>query len=101
MIETKTTRLSRAIKYKNVPDTVVPMTPVALCRPELSFLTCSPRERIPKFSSSAITNTIVEWPSEKKNPTVSGRLPSWTSLRVVLSIAAMWSASKACRIPRV
>ena len=31
----------------------------------------------------------------------SGRLPSLTSLRVVLSIAAMWSASNACRMPRV
>ena len=33
--------------------------------------------------------------------TDSGRLPSPTSLRVVLSIAAMWSASKACRMPSV
>ncbi len=40
-------------------------------------------------------------PSEKKNPTLSGRLPSAMSLRVVLSIAAMWSASKACRSPSV
>ena len=40
-------------------------------------------------------NTIVECPSEKKNPTLIGRLPSAISLRVVLSIAAMWSASKA------
>ena len=46
-------------------------------------------------------NTTLECPREKKKPTDSGRLPSLTSLRVVLSIAAMWSASKACRIPRV
>jgi hypothetical protein len=56
---------------------------------------------MPKFSSTASTNTTLEWPSEKKNPTDSGRLPSFTSLRVVLSIAAMWSASTACRMPRV
>ena len=38
---------------------------------------------------------------ENQNPTDSGRLFSDISLRVVLSIAAMWSASKACRIPSV
>ena len=42
---------------------------------------------------------MVECPSEKKNPTLSGRLPSAISLRVVLSIAAMWSASNAWRMP--
>jgi len=46
-------------------------------------------------------NTTVEWPSEKKNPTLSGRLPSAISLRVVLSMALMWSASNACRAPSV
>jgi hypothetical protein len=45
--------------------------------------------------------TPEEWPRENQNPTDSGRLPSDISLRVVLSIAAMWSASKACRMPRV
>ncbi len=49
----------------------------------------------------ASEKTIVEWPSEKKKPTPSERLPSWRSFRVVLSIAAMWSASKACRSPNV
>ena len=33
--------------------------------------------------------TMVEWPSEKKRPTPTGRLPSCMSLRVTLSIAAM------------
>ena len=46
-------------------------------------------------------NTIVEWPSEKKKPTLSGRSPRAISLRVVLSMAAMWSASNACRSPSV
>jgi hypothetical protein len=80
---------------------VVPTIPVTLCRAELSLRTWSSRARIPKFSSSASTNTIEEWPSEKKKPTDSGRLPSLTSLRVVLSMAAIWSASNACRMPSV
>ena len=42
----------------------------------------------------------VEWPKEKKNPVPSGRFPSAMSLRVVLSMQEMWSASKACRNPR-
>ena len=51
-----------------------------------------------------ITTTIVECPREKKNPKDNGRgLPvpcrSPITLRVVLSIAEMWSASKACRKP--
>ena len=33
--------------------------------------------------------TIVECPSEKQKPTLSGRLPSPINLRVVLSIAEM------------
>jgi len=53
----------------------------------------------PIASSIASANTTVEWPSEKKNPTASGRCPSLISLRVVLSMAAMWSASKAWRRP--
>ena len=77
------------------------MIPVMLCSSELSLLTWLSRARMPKFSSSASRKTMVECPREKKNPTDSGRLPSLTSLRVVLSIAAMWSASNACRMPRV
>ena len=46
---------------------------------------------------AASEKTIVEWPSEKKKPTPSERLPSCRNLRVVLSIAAMWSASNAWR----
>ena len=84
-----------------MPDTPVPMTLVTVCSPELPFLTCASSDLIPKFSSRARTKTTEEWPREKKNPTDSGRLPSLTSLRVVLSIAAMWSASNACRMPRV
>ena len=77
------------------------MIPVHVVQPRPSFFTWPSSARMPKFSSTASTNTTVEWPSEKKNPTLSGRLPSWISLRVVLSMAAMWSASKAWRMPRV
>ena len=44
--------------------------------------------------------TMVAWPNEKKNPPLSGRFPSAMSLRVVLSMQEMWSASNACRKPR-
>jgi len=43
---------------------------------------------------------IVEWPIANQKPTATGRLPSCISLRVTLSIAAMWSASTAWRRPR-
>ena len=65
------------------------------------WLTWRSSARIPKFSATARAKTTLECPSEKKKPTPSGRLPSPTSLRVVLSMAAMWSASKAWRTPRV
>jgi len=45
------------------------------------------------------STTTVECPSEKKNPTLYGVRPSWISLRTALSMAAMWSASNACRSP--
>ena len=56
---------------------------------------------MPIVNASASRKTIVEWPSEKKKPTLTGRWPSVISLRVVLSIAPMWSASKAWRRPSV
>ena len=83
------------MKYRNVPETPVPISPVAVCRGEPSLLTGPLRARMPIENRNASANTIVEWPSEKQKPTLSGRLPSAISLRVVLSIAEMWSASKA------
>ena len=77
------------------------MTPVAVCSAEPSSSTEPLRPRTPIENRKASRNTIVEWPSEKKKPTLSGRWPSAISLRVVLSIAAMWSASKAWRSPSV
>jgi hypothetical protein len=45
-------------------------------------------------------NTTLAWPSEKKNPTPMGRWPVCASLRVTLSMAAIWSASTAWRRPK-
>ena len=101
MIPARMTRLNAAIRNRKNPDTQVPTMLVRLCSPEPSLLTWLSRSRMPKFSRIASRNTTLEWPREKKNPTESGRLPSPTSLRVVLSMAAMWSASNACRMPRV
>ena len=74
---------------------------VQWCSPELPFLTWLSRKRIPKLSSTASPKTTEECPRENQKPTLSGRLPSAISLRVVLSMAEMWSASNAWRIPRV
>ena len=79
----------------------MPIKPVTWCSREPSSATGPPSARTPTANSSASTKTTVEWPSEKKKPTLSGRLPSAISLRVVLSIAAMWSASNAWRRPSV
>ena len=74
---------------------------VVTCRPEPECFSWVASPRIPKFNMTARRNTTEEWPREKKKPTLSGRFPSCTSFRVVLSMAAMWSASKAWRIPSV
>ena len=94
-------RLRMPIRNRKEPDTTGPTRPVAVCRVELSFSTAPLSPRTPKLTATPSANTIVEWPSEKKNPTLRGRWPSFISLRVVLSIAPMWSASKACLSPSV
>ena len=83
------TTLIAAIAYRNVPETSVPIQLVTWCRFELSFLTGPSSARTPTEIRNASANTIVECPSENQNPTLSGRLPSAISLRVVLSIAEM------------
>ncbi len=55
--------------------------------------------RAANATSSVMRNTTVECPSEKKKPTPSGRRSGDMSFRVVLSMAAMWSASNAWRRP--
>ena len=47
------------------------------------------------------TMTMVECPSENIRPTDTGRFPSCISLRVTLSMAAIWSASTAWRRPKL
>ncbi len=95
MIPNRITRFSAAIRYRKLPETSVPIQLVSWCSPEPPFSTGPAIALIPTVSSSDSANTIVECPSENQNPTVSGRLPSDISLRVVLSIAEMWSASNA------
>ena len=84
-----------------MPDTAVPTTPVICCSVEESFSSWPASARTPSASSTTRPKTMEEWPRENQKPTESGRCPSAISLRVVLSMAAMWSASKACRMPRV
>ena len=75
--------------HRKVPETDVPMMPVHRCSEEVLFRTVPLRARMPRLSSTARMNTIEEWPSENQKPVVRGRFPSWMSLRVVLSMAAM------------
>ena len=48
---------------------------VQWCNPELSFFTAPSSARSPKFKSTARTNTMVEWPSEKKIADAERPLP--------------------------
>ncbi len=61
------------ITSRKTPDTLGPITPVSLCSREASSDTSPERPLIPHANSAASTNTIEEWPREKKNPTLSGR----------------------------
>ncbi len=51
-------------------------------------------------TSTEAAKTMLEWPMAKNRPTLTGRWPSCISLRVTLSMAAMWSASIAWRRPK-
>ena len=80
----------------------MPPTPVTWCSSEDSSVELAGQRPHARSARSATrTKTTDEWPSENQNPTETGRPPSASMLRVVLSMAAMWSASKACRMPRV
>ena len=80
----------------------MPIRPAVCCSVEESLvhLTGQGPDAQREQRRTARTRSL-EWPRENQKPTDSGRLPSAISLRVVLSIAAMWSASNACRMPRV
>ena len=62
--------------HRNVPETVGPISPVAECSHEPSLATAPLRPLMPSVKRTASTKTIVECPSEKKKPTLSGRWPS-------------------------
>jgi hypothetical protein len=85
------------ISHRNTPDTLAPMMPPtcwksAMCDSTTLAATARPRQSASK---------MLECPSEKRNPTPSGRSPFCSMKRVVSSIAEMWSASKAWRSPKV
>ena len=100
-IPTSTTRFSAAIIHRNVADSTVPATPPAVSKPELGVTTALNTAFAAIVIPTPTTMITLECPSAKKNPVPSGRPPSAISLRVELSIAAMWSASKAWRNPSV
>ncbi len=72
---------------------MVPIREPTRLRVESSLESCPAMAEMPTVSSSTSKNTTVEWPRENQNPTDSGRrssfLRSVSSLRVVLSMAAM------------
>jgi hypothetical protein len=85
-----------AIASRNSAETSVPITP-----PTLRKLSSWSRNAVAVAAiATEASITTVEWPREKKKPTPTGRLPSCISLRVTLSMAAMWSASTAWRRPK-
>ena len=105
-IPARITRFSSPIKNRNDADTIVPNNPPN--RSRLDPLSDTAENTV--FSATTfpvpIATTTVEWPREKKNPNPNGRgcpVPcrSPSTLRVVLSIAEIWSASNACRSPSV
>ena len=84
------------ISSRKTADTLVPISPPISRKLGMSLM--NPAERA---ITTERATTTVEWPSEKKRPTPTGRWPSCISFRVVLSMAAMWSASTAWRRPKV
>src|SRR6185437_16144464 len=99
-IPASTIRFSTAIRYRNAAETTVPMVPPVLWKAESGLTTAPNTARAATVMPTPTATITVEWPKEKKNPVPSGRFPSAISLRVVLSMQEMWSASNACRNPR-
>ena len=94
-------RFSSPITTRKTPETLVPRRPPTSFSWPLSLTTLWTMVLAAKPRRTAIRKTTVECPSEKKKPTATGRFPSCSSLRVELSMAEMWSASKAWRSPKV
>jgi len=84
-------------RRRNVAETDVPMMPPM--REKLSNLEDT-AAAVPATTSEVMI-TMVEWPSEKNMPTVTGRWPAAMRRRVIRSMAEMWSASRAWRRPSV
>mmetsp|Transcript_50798 Transcript_50798/g.148021 ORF Transcript_50798/g.148021 Transcript_50798/m.148021 type:complete len:204 (+) Transcript_50798:495-1106(+) len=81
---------------RKLPEIEAPNTPptvVKSCRRDFM-------KSLATTTAAHMIVTTLECPSAKKRPTVAGRLPATVSLRVTLSMAAMWSASTACRKPK-
>ncbi len=97
MTEIRIIVLMSAISSRNAADTPVPITPPNSLKPS-NLASSAPTD---SATSSDAATTTVEWPNAKNIPTATGRLPSCISLRVTLSIAAMWSGSTAWRSPSV
>ena len=100
-IPTRITRLSAAITYRNVPDTLVPIQVRDAVQRRAVVLHRAAQRTNADREQERQREHDDECPSENQKPTLSGRLPSAISLRVVLSIAEMWSASNAWRRPSV
>ena len=89
--------LKIAMANRNSAETLVPMTPPTAFNDSKCDVSAAAANATP----IDISTTMAEWPSEKKKPTPTGRWPCCISLRVTLSIAAIWSASTAWRRPNV
>ena len=96
---TADTRFISPMSSRKAPATSVPIRPRVCAALESPSCTTPATDRTPTASSRLATSTTDEWPRENQNPVLTADRPSPTSLRVVLSIEAMWSASKACRTP--
>lgn len=99
MIPNSALRFVKPMTIRNVPATSDPTRPRVVCKVEFSSWIGPASAPTPIASRRESPKTTLECPSENQKPTPLADLPSPTSLRAVLSIAAMWSASKAWRTP--
>mmetsp|Transcript_71786 Transcript_71786/g.115911 ORF Transcript_71786/g.115911 Transcript_71786/m.115911 type:complete len:213 (+) Transcript_71786:195-833(+) len=89
-------RFSPPTANRKLPEIDAPMTPPT----SVKFCKWCFMKSLANATAMHIRTTTEEWPRAKKNPTVAGRLWLVVSLRVTLSMAAMWSASTACLSPK-
>ena len=74
----------------------MPATSPTTCRAGIAPTTA----RVAYTNATIRATTTLECPRENQKPTVVGRLPSCINFLVVLSMAAIWSASNPCRSPK-